>query len=138
MKALLSALPLTVSQMEGGELGIPINLTAFATIQGVSSELNVTSQAFEFDLVRLAEVREVGCRFFDLKQPQGILLLEIGEKLPNLIRGELVDLLAYVFDGGTHEAFLSSTWLRLSSAGRRVREKNNPARVLAACRAGSR
>lgn len=48
MKALLSALPLTVSQMEGGELGFPINLTALATIQGVSGELNVTSQNIYF------------------------------------------------------------------------------------------
>lgn len=63
MRALSSSLPLTVSQMEGGELGIPIDLTALATIQGVSSELNVTSQAFEFDLVGLAEVRQVWCCF---------------------------------------------------------------------------
>jgi hypothetical protein len=95
--------------MSACEFGIPINLDAFATIQGVSGELDVTSQVFEFDLVRLAEVREVWCRFFDLKQPKWILLLEIGEKLPNLIGGELVDLLAYVFDGGTHDGCIVSS-----------------------------
>jgi hypothetical protein len=98
---LLSTLPLVMGAMEGGELGIPVDFTAFATIQGVGGQLNVTSQTFEFDLLRLAEVREVWCRFFDLKQSQRILLLEIGEKLPNLIWGELVDLFADTFDGGT-------------------------------------
>lgn len=46
--ALLSALPLTMSQMEGGELGIPVDFTPLATVQGVSGQLNVTSQNIYF------------------------------------------------------------------------------------------
>ena len=71
--------------MSACELGIPVNLDAFTTIQGVGGGLDVLAEGFELDLVRLTEVGDVWCCFFDLKQPQRILLLEIGENLTNLI-----------------------------------------------------
>ena len=84
------------------ELGVPVDFDAFAAIQGVGSGLDVLAEGFELHLVGLTEVGEVWRGFFDLKQPQWILLLEIGEKLPNLIRGELCDLLADAFNVRTH------------------------------------
>lgn len=85
-----------------GELGVPVDFDAFATIQGVGSGLDVLAEGFELHLVRLTEDGEVWRGLFDLKQPQWILLLEVREQLPNLIRGELGDLLADAFDVRAH------------------------------------
>jgi len=84
------------------ELGVPVDLNAFAAIQGVGSSLDVLAEGFELHLVGLTEVGEVWRGFFDLKQSQWIRLLEIGEQLPKLLRGELGDLLAEAFDVRAH------------------------------------
>jgi hypothetical protein len=98
----LGSLASSIGAVAFGQKSVPIHLMTFSSIQRVGSGLDVAAEGFQLDLVSLAEVGKVWSRLFDVKKPQRVFLLKIGKKLLNFIRGELVNLLADVFDGGTH------------------------------------
>jgi hypothetical protein len=90
------------------EKSIPVDLTTFAAIQRSHAKLNVLAQGGDLCLIGLAKLLDFECGFLYGHKPNGVIVLEIGEKLLSLIRRKAVNFLADFFHDGCHsEAIVS-------------------------------